>query len=392
MFEIGDYNILQDMKQEGAMIPFSESAISFLQQWSEIIHKQAESRSMPDVTSFGFWCRKNASLQRKKEYDGMLDKRLGKGISLHFVSSNIPVLFAFSMAAAILAGNCVVMRISSKDNPQTKLLLRCLGEVLTYNMEWKRRIVILRYSHNTEITDELSKICDVRMIWGGDIAVREIRKSPLTARAMELTFANRSSAAVICANEILQMNDLSQLAYAFYCDTYLNDQNACSTPGMIYWVGEKEIVKQAKEKFWEAIYSYANIRYQLEPSIVIKKWEQAAYLSAIVPNIHISQKDNLIVCVEVESLKAEYWEYLTPGGFFLESSGEKLDGLLPIMTSKCQTITCFGITPGEVTDFIMQNSVKGVDRVVPCGRALDFTLVWDGYDLTTCLSRKIMAD
>ena len=35
------------------------------------------------------------------------------------------------------------------------------------------------------------------------------------------------------------------------------------------------------------------------------------------------------------------------------------------------------------------NNFNGIDRVVPIGQALNINLVWDGYDLTTKLSREI---
>ena len=33
--------------------------------------------------------------------------------------------------------------------------------------------------------------------------------------------------------------------------------------------------------------------------------------------------------------------------------------------------------------------LRGIDRVVPVGRALDMDIVWDGYDLIGSLSRLI---
>jgi len=38
---------------------------------------------------------------------------------------------------------------------------------------------------------------------------------------------------------------------------------------------------------------------------------------------------------------------------------------------------------------IMNNRLKGIDRVVPFGKTLDINLVWDGYDVITNLSRII---
>jgi hypothetical protein len=35
-------------------------------------------------------------------------------------------------------------------------------------------------------------------------------------------------------------------------------------------------------------------------------------------------------------------------------------------------------------------NLRGIDRVVPVGRAIDMGLVWDGYDIVTSLSREII--
>ena len=34
---------------------------------------------------------------------------------------------------------------------------------------------------------------------------------------------------------------------------------------------------------------------------------------------------------------------------------------------------------------------RGVDRIVPIGRTMDFSLMWDGYDLIRSMSRRIDA-
>ena len=36
------------------------------------------------------------------------------------------------------------------------------------------------------------------------------------------------------------------------------------------------------------------------------------------------------------------------------------------------------------------NYVKGIDRIVPVGEAMDIGLDWDGYDLIGTLSRQII--
>ncbi len=38
---------------------------------------------------------------------------------------------------------------------------------------------------------------------------------------------------------------------------------------------------------------------------------------------------------------------------------------------------------------LIKSGVKGIDRVVPIGRTLDFDLIWDGYNLVERLTRSI---
>ena len=54
-----------------------------------------------------------------------------------------------------------------------------------------------------------------------------------------------------------------------------------------------------------------------------------------------------------------------------------------------QTITYFGYSKKFLEKFFSENNFNGIDRIVPIGQALNINLVWDGYDLTTKLTREI---
>ena len=60
-------------------------------------------------------------------------------------------------------------------------------------------MLIVRYPAEKPINDALSAHAVVRVIWGGDDTVREVRASPLPPHASELTFPRKVSAAVIAA-------------------------------------------------------------------------------------------------------------------------------------------------------------------------------------------------
>ena len=59
------------------------------------------------------------------------------------------------------------------------------------------------------------------------------------------------------------------------------------------------------------------------------------------------------------------------------------------MSEKYQTITYFGIDAEELRSKIVANRLRGIDRIVPIGKAMDIGPMWDGYDIIRMLSRKI---
>lgn len=392
---LGTAEILEHIRENRPVVPFSEKTLMFLSEVSEHIRKKKDLGKMPEVTAFAFWCRRAHLEQLKTEYNSGNTRRLGRGVSLHFAPSNIPVLFAFTMAAGLLAGNSVIVRLPGKRTEQEDAIVCVMREIMEKEYpEFQSRIVFCRYEHDRTVTDLLSGLCDVRVIWGADASISEIRQSPLPPRAVELPFASRESAAVLDAATVNGAEDIMLLVREFYNDTYLNDQNACSSPRMIYWLGTSCEVEKARERFWTALAELLEERnYQVPPSVAVQKLDGAMMLAAVSDNVRILRdklhETNRLVRVLVPELRKEMWEYTVPGGFFIESEGESLEGIADILTGYCQTLCVYGVTPDMVAEKLEAWQVPGGDRIVPAGHTLDFTLTWDGSDLIEAMSRRI---
>ena len=48
-----------------------------------------------------------------------------------------------------------------------------------------------------------------------------------------------------------------------------------------------------------------------------------------------------------------------------------------------------GSDTAELQNFVVQNGLSGIDRIVPVGKTADFAFVWDGYDLIEGMSRCV---
>ena len=63
--------------------------------------------------------------------------------------------------------------------------------------------------------------------------------------------------------------------------------------------------------------------------------------------------------------------------------------LSKIVNMKYQTLSYYGFTKENFTNLISKLGPKGIDRIVPIGRTMEFSSVWDGYELINTLSRRI---
>ena len=81
----------------------------------------------------------------------------------------------------------------------------------------------------------VSSIADGRLIWGGDRTIETIKKCNTKNKVTDLIFGDRVSLSVIDLKHLKKINklELKQLINNFYNDTFLVDQNGCSSPKII---------------------------------------------------------------------------------------------------------------------------------------------------------------
>lgn len=385
-FLVGDYNILENMQNTPVLPMFSETAVNFLAALSREILKDKRSRSNIDVMSYAYWIRK-ASIESTKEKHLDRKNRIGRGVAFHVAPSNVPVNFAVSMTSSLLAGNATIIRVSNKKFEQVDIICQAMNRIL--NSEHKNirnHLCLLRYEHSEQITQELSNICDVRVIWGGNNTINTIRKASLPPRAIEMAFADRHSLAIINSNVYLKENS-DDVAKGFYTDTYYTDQNACSSPRLVVWVGDK--VEEARSLFWEKLHILVNSDYEMRPIQAVDKFTSLSMLAMGHNGVNLVSKDNMVMRVEVESLYPELMDYKNGGGYFFEYKAKSLDEVVPVLTKQCQTISVLGIKKQEILELVYKHGVRGVDRVVDLGQTMGLEFIWDGFKMIETMSRFI---
>ena len=392
---VGNKDILLNSSVIPAFRVFSNEIVGFLSDLSRELLSIKGIRQHQDVLSYAYWIRK-ASIEKEKEsYD--LEHRLGRGVAFHIAPSNVPVNFAVSMTSSLLAGNITVIRVSNKQFEEVSIICDAINKVLErFEHEAVRsHICIIRYDHSDEISAFLSSICDVRVIWGGDRTIREIRKFPIPSRAIEMCFADRHSIAIIDPDAYLKM-DASEIADKFYTDTYYSDQNACSSPRIVIWTKES---REAKKRFWDALKTKVDKEYEMSPIQAVDKQSVFAELAMKSGSISLYKEglfddsDNKIIVVDADSLALSdnetIMDYKMGGGYFFQYTVSSFDEIIPIMNKKCQTVAVLGLDKNDIVNFLMKKGVRGIDRVVNVGDTMGLEFIWDGYNMIESMSREV---
>jgi len=371
--------------------PFDPSSISFLHDLGNCLIKDSRSKIYPDVQSFAFWCSNN-NLRQLSDRHFKDIVRFGKGIAFHIAPNNVPVNFAYSLAAGILTGNVNIVRVPSNLHPQIEIIVDAIKSLVNEsNHSWIReRLFVVRYGHQKAITDFLSANCDVRIIWGGDEAIANIRLSPLSAKASDVVFADRYSICVIDAKSYQLVLNKKRVARDFYNDTYLFDQNSCTAPHLVVWLGEEDDANVARNLFWESLAEIVFDEYEMQEIRSIDKLVSAYRLASMQSGALIENSfNNLIVRVLLKQLPMGLENERSDSGFFIEYIAKSIPEICNIVNRKFQTLSFLGFDEKFWRNFVIENRMLGIDRVVPIGKTLDFSLTWDGYDIVSMLTRQV---
>lgn len=385
-FILGDETLLHSMPEQKALPLFAPDIIEFLHTFSRLTLADNEAKNWPDVIGLGFWCRPS-SIARMQSENRSVAHRYGRGVAFHIAPGNVAVNFAYSLIVGLLTGNANIVRLPGRVHPQTAIVVRLFNSALQSHPMMRPRIILVRYDRQRHINDALSAICDTRIIWGGDKTIADLRQSSLPPRALDIAFADRYSIAVINADAYLAHPEKEKLARALYNDTLLNDQNACTSPSLIVWLGEHQ--PEGRALFWQNFEALAAARYTPEPISAVNKLTQLYLLSARFAGVRkVSGAQNIVVRVELSALEKETLDWRGNGGFFMEYVARSLDEISPVCHSRCQTMATFGVSSDELNNWLA-SGLRGVDRIVSLGQTLDFSLQWDGYDLVAMLTRVI---
>ena len=372
--------------------PFDNLIIDFISDFSKEL-KLLNKYNLTELHFLMHWCSKKNILKMKNSINLNKENRVGRGIVFHISPSNVPTNFFYSFIFGLLAGNSNIVRVPKQNFAEKVIILKAFKNVSKKKIykSIKESNIFIDYDHrqNENITKDLSMICDVRMIWGGDKSVNEIRKVVLPERSIELTFSDRYSISIIDQDKIKfgNKNNLKIFIKKFFYDSFLMGQLACNSPQIIFWVGKKN---KNIDNFWKELNSIVMEKYKFNEIDIMDKYSNL--VSKILSNDDFKKLQtysNNIYVIDLSNKNYTNYKLRGSHGTFYQKSLNKLDNIEMFIDKKCQTITYYGVSNLDIKNLILKKNIMGGDRIVPVGQSLNINNFWDGYDLIRTLSRVI---
>lgn len=135
---------------------------------------------------------------------------------------------------------------------------------------------------------------------------------------------------------------------------------------------------------------YAEKRYVLEAEKAVNKYLQLCrdIIYSDGPLSYI-RSNNILYRESIDNLPDDITNLRGVCGYFYEHDITALENVNRYITQKFQSLCYFGISKDILQEWVNKNDLQGIDRIVPFGKSMDITEIWDGYDIIRFGSRVI---
>lgn len=391
---------LAALAQQPCLAPFDAVILQFFKQLS----KSLLTTHVPELSALGYWLRASNLKRWQQALSQRADstsQTLALGTVLHFAPANVDTMFVYSWACALLMGNSNIVRLSAQDSPLKQQLLHAINALYAQPefADIAKRNAFITYEHHQQdsqyITAVLSALADGRVIWGGDDTVNQIRAIAAKPRSRDIAFADRYSVAVISGDAFSDTTSALPVAERLWRDIQPYSQMACSSPRTLFFMGDDTQLGYLLQALEQLQVQGAQDQNSSDKSITRQNDHLiAAQLALATGAAQQVTQNRAITTVSVpqfnEAIANNLYQWHVGDGLLYVTRIRQLDELPRNINAHCQTISYAGVEVQEIIKAFHTTPITQVDRIVPLGQALDFSPVWDGYDLFNQLSRQVV--
>lgn len=378
------------------LIPINK-LLNFFNGFSRKLIQAPEAKEIDGIAFLSNWLRKS-NLERiiqnnignkeiLNQFIGSGNKKVKaqpKGIVCHWIAGNIPTLALFSFFQSLLVRNGNIIRLPLQSVSTISILLRIFSELTIDNISGKDLLksaaVISFPSSERELNNEMSKIADVRIVWGGSVAVKAIQGLEHREHCEDVVFGPKYSFSVM-DSKILSSEDLEKYIRRFTNDIVAFEQSACSSPHVFFIeTVDMSVLKNVIELFAKELERMKTILPkqtigQLTSTQIISK--RAEYALTQENKVYCSKSNDWTILFDTNVTLEEPIQSRT----IWIKPVDDLMKVISLITRKIQTIGCAILNEELYYRFVDEATYKGVARCVAPGQMNIYDSPWDGVYL-----------
>lgn len=370
--------------------PFATERIDLIAAVSEAILKRKAPVSS-FVKHFGFWIR-HAALHRLQQDFGRRHPAQTlarpRGLVFHLPPKNVETVFLYSWVLSFLAGNANVVRLPREISADMRWICELILAALSKAAD--RSQWLIHYPSDSDLGRTISAAADARIVWGGNAKIKAFEAIPLRNGGKSIWFGDRFSLCVLDGETVAALGEIErgELAHRLFNDIFIFDQMACSSPHVLYVVGDADRHLAGIKTLLQALGAVAADKGEASATgHQIAKMVQAFASAAGGLSSEVTWRNAMLT--SAIAVGEDRSEQRVGGGFLNVVFVPSLAAVSGLLREHDQTVSHFGFPADAIRDVAASNTALGVSRWTAVGSALDFDAVWDGYDLLFELTRLV---
>ncbi len=367
--------------------------LDIFHEYSKNLIKSPKVNKIEGIAFLSSWLKRNNFIQiieksfKDLEYlenfvgDKKRIKAQPRGIACHWIAGNVPTLGLFSLFQSMFVGNANILRIPPQSHETIVALLKVFAETTIDSglsgVNLLRSVGILYYDRsNTKANIELSNNADIRIVWGGESAVKSITGLPKKAHCEDIIFGPKYSFSVFDKDAIISKNFTRNLRF-LVSDILLFDQAACTSPHVVFFEkGLKpieEITSDLVKAFDRAVKQFPKV--DIDQFITSKIINMRAQYALDLDKKVICPTENDWTILVNDQIQLE--EPIESRTIFIKEV-DSISEIIPLITRKIQTVGCAIEDKNKLVEFADEVTFQGVSRCVNLGQMHLFDSPWDG--------------
>lgn len=306
-----------------------------------------------------------------------------KGMVVHWIAGNVLVLGLISLIQGLLTRNANIVKIPSKEGLVLPRVFSLLAETVVQTTDGSRlsgndllKAVLFVYCESDDINaqTEISRLADVRVVWGGRDAVESISKLPRKPHAEDMIFGPKTSFAVL-GKHALSRNNVNEVADQIAREASWFDQSACTSPHTVFVEEGGEI---SPRDFGRALAGGMERALKTIPRLGVTPAEAYSVVETrsryrLTGEVFASSSsDWTVILSEEKGLAAPVQSRVV----FVRPLAH-LEDLPPLMDRSVQTVGLL-LQENRKLPFAEKISLNGIDRITHLGQMHLFEHPWDG--------------